>query len=157
MKRTSNGTVIIKSSSEEAMYEQLGIAHATDRGLQMLLMRILGKGRAAEILEGSDKMVVIDKFFRKLNWNNCKDEIEKFDERTLLLFKAYNKGINKALKKRRPWEFLLVGYHPEKCGEIDLESVKDRSLAYTPVPGGVGPMTINTLILQTVMACEKTI
>jgi len=50
-----------------------------------------------------------------------------------------------------------AGYHPEKCGDIDLESVKDRSLAYTPVPGGVGPMTINTLILQTVMACEKTI
>ena len=50
-----------------------------------------------------------------------------------------------------------AGYHPEKCGDIDLESVKDRSLAYTPVPGGVGPMTINTLILQTIMACEKTI
>ena len=48
-----------------------------------------------------------------------------------------------------------AGYHPEKCGDIDLDQVMDRSLAYTPVPGGVGPMTINTLILQTVEACEK--
>tara|TARA_Y100001968_G_scaffold4045_1_gene3553 strand:- start:654 stop:1487 length:834 start_codon:yes stop_codon:yes gene_type:complete len=48
-----------------------------------------------------------------------------------------------------------AGYHPEKCGDIDLDQVKDRSLAYTPVPGGVGPMTINTLILQTVEACEN--
>jgi len=48
-----------------------------------------------------------------------------------------------------------AGYHPEKCGDIDLDQVIERSLAYTPVPGGVGPMTINTLILQTVEACEN--
>ena len=48
-----------------------------------------------------------------------------------------------------------AGYHPEKCGDIDLDQVAGRSLAYTPVPGGVGPMTINTLILQTVEACEN--
>ncbi|MDP6181408.1 MAG: bifunctional methylenetetrahydrofolate dehydrogenase/methenyltetrahydrofolate cyclohydrolase FolD [SAR86 cluster bacterium] len=48
-----------------------------------------------------------------------------------------------------------AGYHPEKCGDIELDQVIDRSLAYTPVPGGVGPMTINTLILQTVEACEN--
>jgi len=32
-----------------------------------------------------------------------------------------------------------------------------RVEAYTPVPGGVGPMTINTLILQTVTAAERTL
>ena len=48
-----------------------------------------------------------------------------------------------------------AGYHPEKCGDIDLEPLIDRCSAYTPVPGGVGPMTINTLILQTVEACEN--
>ena len=48
-----------------------------------------------------------------------------------------------------------AGYHPEKCGDIDLDQVTERSLAYTPVPGGVGPMTISTLILQTVEACEN--
>jgi len=48
-----------------------------------------------------------------------------------------------------------AGYHPEKCGDIDLEPLIGRCSAYTPVPGGVGPMTINTLILQTVEACEN--
>ncbi len=48
-----------------------------------------------------------------------------------------------------------AGYHPEQCGDIDLEGVIHRCEAYTPVPGGVGPMTINTLILQTVEACER--
>jgi methylenetetrahydrofolate dehydrogenase (NADP+)/methenyltetrahydrofolate cyclohydrolase len=48
-----------------------------------------------------------------------------------------------------------AGYHPEKCGDIDLEGVISRSYAYTPVPGGVGPMTINTLIMQTLESCEN--
>ena len=48
-----------------------------------------------------------------------------------------------------------AGYHPEKCGDIELEGISDRCQAFTPVPGGVGPMTINTLILQTVEACER--
>ena len=47
-----------------------------------------------------------------------------------------------------------AGYHPEQCGDIDLDGCANKSLAYTPVPGGVGPMTINTLILQTIEACE---
>ena len=48
-----------------------------------------------------------------------------------------------------------AGYHPGGVGDIDLEGVKDRCSAYTPVPGGVGPMTIATLIFQTVEAAEQ--
>ena len=48
-----------------------------------------------------------------------------------------------------------AGYHPGGVGDIDLENAAVHSSAYTPVPGGVGPMTINTLILQTVEAGEK--
>tara|TARA_B100000700_G_C14985002_1_gene828376 strand:+ start:87 stop:926 length:840 start_codon:yes stop_codon:yes gene_type:complete len=50
-----------------------------------------------------------------------------------------------------------AGYHPEKCGDIDLNGIEDIARAYTPVPGGVGPMTINTLILQTLISAEKTL
>ena len=50
-----------------------------------------------------------------------------------------------------------AGYHPEKCGDIDLDQIENKCSAYTPVPGGVGPMTINTLLMQTVEACEKSI
>jgi methylenetetrahydrofolate dehydrogenase (NADP+) / methenyltetrahydrofolate cyclohydrolase len=48
-----------------------------------------------------------------------------------------------------------AGYHPGKIGDIELGSVKERCYAYTPVPGGVGPMTIATLIAQAVEAAEK--
>ncbi|MCV2403452.1 bifunctional methylenetetrahydrofolate dehydrogenase/methenyltetrahydrofolate cyclohydrolase FolD [Marinomonas sp. C2222] len=42
-----------------------------------------------------------------------------------------------------------AGYHPGGVGDIELAPLTERASAYTPVPGGVGPMTINTLILQT--------
>jgi len=48
-----------------------------------------------------------------------------------------------------------AGYHPGGIGDIELAPLKNRVTAYTPVPGGVGPMTINTLIFQTVESGEK--
>ncbi len=48
-----------------------------------------------------------------------------------------------------------AGYHPGGVGDIELAPLVERAAAYTPVPGGVGPMTINTLILQTLEAGEK--
>jgi methylenetetrahydrofolate dehydrogenase (NADP+)/methenyltetrahydrofolate cyclohydrolase len=50
-----------------------------------------------------------------------------------------------------------AGFHPEKCGDIDLSEMDNISSAYTPVPGGVGPMTINTLILHTMKSAKKLI
>jgi len=48
-----------------------------------------------------------------------------------------------------------AGYHPGGIGDIDLEEAAPKSSAYTPVPGGVGPMTIVSLISQTLEAAEK--
>jgi methylenetetrahydrofolate dehydrogenase (NADP+)/methenyltetrahydrofolate cyclohydrolase len=48
-----------------------------------------------------------------------------------------------------------AGYDPGGVGDIELSAVIDRCSAYTPVPGGVGPMTIAALIAQTVEAAEQ--
>jgi methylenetetrahydrofolate dehydrogenase (NADP+)/methenyltetrahydrofolate cyclohydrolase len=48
-----------------------------------------------------------------------------------------------------------AGYHPGGVGDIELAALGERARALTPVPGGVGPMTINTLIQQTVQSGEK--
>ncbi|MGV8058071.1 MAG: bifunctional methylenetetrahydrofolate dehydrogenase/methenyltetrahydrofolate cyclohydrolase FolD [Smithellaceae bacterium] len=50
-----------------------------------------------------------------------------------------------------------AGYHPGGVGDIELSAVINSCSAYTPVPGGVGPMTIATLIAQTVEAAEKSV
>lgn len=48
-----------------------------------------------------------------------------------------------------------AGYHPGGVGDVALAEVVDKCSAYTPVPGGVGPMTIATLMRQTVEAAEQ--
>jgi methylenetetrahydrofolate dehydrogenase (NADP+)/methenyltetrahydrofolate cyclohydrolase len=48
-----------------------------------------------------------------------------------------------------------AGYHPGGVGDVEMTPLIDRCLAYTPVPGGVGPMTIATLIEQTVQSAER--
>ena len=85
---------------------------------------------------------------------NLSDEINKAD----IVIGAL--GIPKFIKGNWIKDNAIVvdaGYHPEKCGDVELESIIDRCEAYTPVPGGVGPMTINTLILQTIESCEATL
>ncbi len=48
-----------------------------------------------------------------------------------------------------------AGYHPGGVGDIELAPLYERASAITPVPGGVGPMTINTLIYQSVDSGEN--
>jgi methylenetetrahydrofolate dehydrogenase (NADP+)/methenyltetrahydrofolate cyclohydrolase len=38
---------------------------------------------------------------------------------------------------------------------VDFEAVKEKASAITPVPGGVGPMTITMLMVNTVVAAER--
>ena len=41
------------------------------------------------------------------------------------------------------------------CGDVDFENVKNKASAITPVPGGVGPMTIAMLMQNTLTAAKK--
>ncbi|NTV00110.1 MAG: bifunctional methylenetetrahydrofolate dehydrogenase/methenyltetrahydrofolate cyclohydrolase, partial [Methanoregulaceae archaeon] len=42
-------------------------------------------------------------------------------------------------------------------GDVDFERVKDRAMAITPVPGGVGPMTITALMENTYLAARRSL
>lgn len=70
-------------------------------------------------------------------------------------------GVPELIKKSWIKQGVVVvdaGFHPTDqggCGDIELDGIEVIASAYTPVPGGVGPMTINTLIRQTVEAAEK--
>lgn len=41
------------------------------------------------------------------------------------------------------------------CGDVDFENVKDKCSYITPVPGGVGPMTITMLLYNTIVAAQR--
>ncbi len=57
-------------------------------------------------------------------------------------------GINRIPDETRPRGYRIVG-------DVDFEAVKDQCSAITPVPGGVGPMTIAMLMANTVKACKQ--
>ncbi len=57
-------------------------------------------------------------------------------------------GINRIADATRPRGYRIVG-------DVDFEDVKDKCSAITPVPGGVGPMTIGLLLANTVKACRQ--
>jgi methylenetetrahydrofolate dehydrogenase (NADP+)/methenyltetrahydrofolate cyclohydrolase len=40
------------------------------------------------------------------------------------------------------------------CGDVDFEAVREQAAAITPVPGGVGPMTIAMLLVNTLAAAR---
>ena len=51
-----------------------------------------------------------------------------------------------------------VGIHNidgKLCGDVDFESASQKASAITPVPGGVGPMTVCALIENTIIAAER--
>ncbi len=52
-----------------------------------------------------------------------------------------------------------VGIHRDEnnkiCGDVNFDDVKDKVSKITPVPGGVGPMTIAMLMSNVITACER--
>ncbi|MFJ2900752.1 bifunctional 5,10-methylenetetrahydrofolate dehydrogenase/5,10-methenyltetrahydrofolate cyclohydrolase [Streptomyces sp. NPDC087218] len=48
-----------------------------------------------------------------------------------------------------------AGYNPGNVGDVDFDTARTRARLITPVPGGVGPMTIAVLLAQTVEAAAN--
>lgn len=48
-----------------------------------------------------------------------------------------------------------AGYNPGNVGDVEYDSAKEKAAMITPVPGGVGPMTIATLIEQTLLGAKR--
>ncbi len=49
---------------------------------------------------------------------------------------------------------LDAGYNPGNVGDVEYDAARERASLITPVPGGVGPMTIAVLLAQTIQAAE---
>jgi len=112
--RDKNGVPHVQAASVADMFWGQGYVHATDRGLQMLLMRILGQGRASELLDNSDDTLQIDIFFRRMNWQgHVQSQLDALSDDARRYLTAYCEGVNAAFARKTPWEFKLLGYRPE--------------------------------------------
>ena len=113
--RDKNGIPHVEATNESDMYWGQGYVHATDRAMQMLLMRILGQGRVSELLDSSEDSLKIDTFFRKMNWTEkTSEQIDALTQQEKQYLDSYTDGVNAALSKKIPWEFKLLGYKPDK-------------------------------------------
>jgi len=57
-------------------------------------------------------------------------------------------GVNRVSDPAAAKGFRLVG-------DVDFEPIKEKAAAITPVPGGVGPMTVTMLMMNTIEAAER--
>lgn len=151
MSRDAHGVPQIHGDDLTRVHWGMGYCHMMDRGLQMLLMRALGQGRAAELLDGSDEMVEIDRFFRRMNWAGASAasqgaELEGEARRAV---EAYCDGVNARMREKVPWELKLVGMKPEPWQLADCVLIA-RMMGYLTLAQSQGE--IERLLVEMVQA-----
>ncbi len=109
---------------------------------------ILGKPIAMLLLNANATVTICHS-----KTNNLNDILKDADIIVAALGKP--KYIKASLLKK---EAIIIdaGYNEGNIGDVDLDNI-DSSISYTPVPGGVGPVTIAKLLEQTVYAFERSI
>jgi methylenetetrahydrofolate dehydrogenase (NADP+) / methenyltetrahydrofolate cyclohydrolase len=127
--------------------DHYGVAIAGRHAVVVGRSPILGKPMAAMLLNANATVTVC---------HSRTADLAAFVERADIVVGAV--GVPELIKGEwiKPGAVVVdAGYHPGGIGDIELSVAAPRSSAYTPVPGGVGPMTISTLIEQTVTAAER--
>jgi methylenetetrahydrofolate dehydrogenase (NADP+)/methenyltetrahydrofolate cyclohydrolase len=135
-----------------------GIIYALERlgvkleGSEVVIVghsNVVGKPLAAMMLNRNATVHVCHVFTKNLAEHTRKGEI--------LVVAAGVPGLIKA-DMVRPGAYVFdVGINrvgDKTIGDVDFEAVKDVAYAITPVPGGVGPLTVSMLLDQTVRAAE---
>lgn len=114
IKRDENGVPHIRAPTEEGLFRGLGFCHAWDRGLQILLLRLLSRGEASQYLDRGPGGLDLDTFFLRHRFDRgAGAEVAKLAPRTRRLLDAYTQGVNDALRRRRPWELRILGFKPD--------------------------------------------
>ena len=110
--------------------------------------QILGKPMAAMLLNANATVTIAHS-----KTKNLKNSLKEFD---LVVVAVGAPKFVSANDLKEGSVLVDAGYHPaQKCGDVDMTNISNIVSAYTPVPGGVGPMTINTLMMNTIEAMEK--
>ena len=138
--RDASGVCHVAANDKADAFRLMGYAHARDRGMQIILMRILGQGRASEILDSSDEMLGIDTFFRRMNWSGAMDaEMSKLTPEAKLILGSYCDGVNQGFSEGIPWECRLFGYRPEPWEAADSLLIS-RMIGYLTLAQSQGEM-----------------
>ena len=115
IQRMPDGFPRIESDEKIDLHYGLGYIHGHDRQMQMWLMKIIGRGRASELLKADDELIELDKFMRWINLGgDTADEARQLSDEAGQICRAYCRGVNDAVAgSNLPLEFRLAGYKPD--------------------------------------------
>ena len=121
IQRMTCGFPRIESDEPIDLHYGLGYLHGHDRQMQMWLMKIIGRGRASELLKADEELIELDKFMRWINLcGDTADEAKQVSAETDAIFTAYCRGVNDAVcDSKTPFEFKLTGYKPDSWTSAD--------------------------------------
>jgi penicillin amidase len=121
LSRTSDGVMRLWADDDLGLARGLGFAHAHDRMVQMMVVRLAGRGRLSEFLMSDDDTLAIDVFMRGMGLRReAEKEVGRLGADARRLAEAYAEGINSYLAgKRRPLELALVRYRPDPWSVAD--------------------------------------
>jgi penicillin amidase len=120
LRRDEHGVMHAAGADDLALAAAYGYAHAHDRALQMLLVRVIGRGRLAELLDDSPASLAVDLFMRKNLFAAASvEEAARLDGRARKLAEAYAAGVNARLGRGGPWELRLLGVPVEPWAPAD--------------------------------------
>lgn len=130
--------------------ERLGMALEGTEAVIVGHSNVVGKPLAAMMLNRNATVQVCHVFTKDLK-KHTKDA-------DILVVAAGVPGLIKADMVKSGAYVFDVGINrvgDKTVGDVDFEAVKDIAAAITPVPGGVGPLTVAMVVSQTVQAAEN--
>lgn len=121
IKRNEFGIPEIDAGNMRDIQYGLGWVQATDRQMQVLLTRILIRGRASECLAGDAAMLEVDRYMRLMQFlPDPQAEIAKLQPQVRDEVEAYCAGFNQCVQENGVcWEMKLLGYQPEPLDITD--------------------------------------
>jgi penicillin amidase len=121
MRRTPEGVMEMWAEDDLGLAAALGFAHAADRMLQMMLVRLIGQGRVSECLRSDDASLVLDRFAREMGFAaDARSDTSSVGGDARRLGANYCAGVNHYLEHYGyPWELRLVRYRPEPWALAD--------------------------------------
>jgi penicillin amidase len=122
IQRMPDGFPRIESDEQIDLHYGLGYIHGHDRQMHMWLLKIIGRGRASELLKADEELIELDKFMRWINLSgNIADDVLQLSDETGAVLKAYCRGVNDAVSdSKTPFEFKLTGYKPDRWTPEDV-------------------------------------
>ena len=127
----------------------IGRSNIVGRPISILLSQKSGKGNATVILTHS-RTKNIEFFTKRADIIISALGIPEFLKSEMVKEDAViiDVGITRVIDKTKKKGYVIKG-------DVDFLNVSKKASAITPVPGGVGPMTISMLLKNTLLACQR--